>query len=54
MEAKDLITKLLVKKASNRISADDVLNHPWMRFAKEDCEDVKRHRALKTPGNIRR
>jgi len=31
LEAKDLIKKLLVKTARNRISAEDVLNHPWLK-----------------------
>jgi len=29
-QAKDLIRKLLVKNARNRLSAGDVLNHPWL------------------------
>ena len=53
-EAKDLIRNLLVKEASKRLSAEAVLNHPWIRVADEDCDNEKRHRALKTPGIIRR
>lgn len=53
-EAKDLISNLLVKEASKRLSAEAVLNHPWIKFADEQCGDVKRHRALRTPGIIRR
>ncbi|XP_076028609.1 MAP kinase-interacting serine/threonine-protein kinase 2-like isoform X1 [Oratosquilla oratoria] len=30
-EAKDLITKLLVKDAAQRLSAEMVLNHPWVK-----------------------
>jgi MAP kinase interacting serine/threonine kinase len=53
-EAKDLISNLLVKEASKRLSAEAVLNHPWIKVADEDCDNEKRHRALKTPGIIRR
>lgn len=52
-EAKDLISNLLVKEASKRLSAEAVLNHPWIKVADEDCDNEKRHRALKTPGIIR-
>ncbi|XP_070507625.1 MAP kinase-interacting serine/threonine-protein kinase 1 isoform X2 [Chironomus tepperi] len=52
-EAKDLIRNLLVKEASKRLSAEAVLNHPWIRVADENCDNMKRHRALKTPGIIR-
>jgi len=52
-EAKDLIRNLLVKEASKRLSAEAVLSHPWIKVADEDCENEKRHRALKTPGIIR-
>lgn len=51
--AKDLITKLLVKEASKRLSAEAVLDHPWIKGAPAVCEPAKRHRALKTPGIIR-
>merc|ERR1712029_1180842 len=30
VEAKDLITKLLVKDAKKRISAAEVIRHPWL------------------------
>lgn len=53
-EAKDLISNLLVKEASKRLSAEAVLYHPWIKVADEDCDNEKRHRALKTPGIIRR
>jgi MAP kinase interacting serine/threonine kinase len=52
--AKDLISNLLVKEASKRLSAESVLTHPWIKVADEDCDNEKRHRALKTPGIIRR
>jgi MAP kinase interacting serine/threonine kinase len=52
-EAKDLICNLLVKEASKRLSAEAVLSHPWIKVADEDCDNEKRHRALKTPGIIR-
>lgn len=58
-EAKDLITKLLVKEAPRRLSADAVLSHAWIRGANNGstADAVKmeqRRRALKTPGVIRR
>jgi len=34
-EAKDLIASLLVKNASERISAEAVLRHPWLRCASD-------------------
>ncbi len=46
-EAKDLICKLLVKDARQRLSADCVLTHPWVR-----CGGPAR--LLVTPQNIRR
>lgn len=54
-DAKDLICKLLVKEAPKRLSAEAVLNHPWIGLV-EDSEDIieKRRRALKTPSIIRR
>lgn len=57
-EAKDLIRGLLVKNAPKRLSAEAVLQHPWIKMAesgnanKIDME--QRYRALKTPGIIRR
>lgn len=57
-EAKDLIKGLLVKEAPKRLSAEAVLNHPWIKMAEEEpANSVKmesRRKALKTPGNIRR
>lgn len=58
-EAKDLICGLLVKEAPKRLSADAVLNHPWIKMMDDDSAmgkkgQARRHRALKTPGNIRR
>ncbi|XP_011179232.1 probable cyclin-dependent serine/threonine-protein kinase DDB_G0292550 isoform X2 [Zeugodacus cucurbitae] len=58
-EAKDLIRGLLVKEAPKRLSAEAVLNHPWIKFSEEECpNDIKklenRRKALRTPGNIRR
>jgi len=44
-QAKDLISKLLVKTAKNRISAEDVLVHPWLQ--NEICLQ------LDTPARIR-
>ena len=47
--AKDLINKLLVKSAKDRLSARDVLQHPWLVENHEDdwCP-------LETPGRIRK
>lgn len=58
-EAKDLITKLLVKEAPRRLSAENVLTHPWIcgansGSAADAVKMEKRRRALKTPGVIRR
>merc|ERR1719369_153171 len=44
-QAKDLISKLLVKTAKNRISAEDVLVHPWLQ--NEICLE------LDTPARIK-
>ncbi|VEN45907.1 unnamed protein product [Callosobruchus maculatus] len=46
-EAKDLISRLLVKNASARISAGEVLEHPWLRCASSTA-------ALSTPNVIKR
>jgi hypothetical protein len=32
IELKDLMIKMLDKKIGNRISAAEVLNHPWLQF----------------------
>ncbi|XP_063707444.1 calcium/calmodulin-dependent protein kinase type IV [Culicoides brevitarsis] len=57
-EAKDLICGLLVKEAPKRLSAEAVLNHPWIKMMEDETTakntPARRHRALKTPGNIRR
>ncbi|XP_054731474.1 probable serine/threonine-protein kinase DDB_G0280133 isoform X1 [Anastrepha obliqua] len=58
-EAKDLIRGLLVKEAPKRLSAEAVLNHPWIKFSEEgsptDSKKMEnRRKALRTPGNIRR
>lgn len=51
IEAKDLISKLLVKEASARPSAAEVLNHSWVnRVQQEKPKD----RELSTPCVIRR
>lgn len=51
-EAKDLISKLLVKEASARPSAAEVLNHPWVN--REQQEKKPKDRELGTPCVIRR
>ncbi|XP_017007878.2 uncharacterized protein Lk6 isoform X2 [Drosophila takahashii] len=56
-EAKDLISNLLVKQASDRLSAEAVLNHTWIRASEHEPPASKqsgRHKALQTPSNIRR
>lgn len=62
-EAKDLIRGLLVKQAPKRLSASEVLEHPWIKITDEgDCIDAvksdaikekQRRRLLNTPGRIR-
>jgi MAP kinase interacting serine/threonine kinase len=47
LEAKDLISHLLVKDARRRLSAEMVLSHPWVKFG-----GPTHH--LVTPQNIRR
>lgn len=49
-EAKDLIRQLLVREASHRLSAERVLQHPWLRIA----DARARYPALSTPINIKR
>lgn len=46
-EAKDLISSLLVKCAPKRLSAEEVLQHPWLRVANDDAP-------LTTPAVIKR
>merc|ERR1712217_958601 len=46
-EAKDLISKLLVKDARQRLSAAMVLAHPWVKYGGPS-------RVLVTPQNIKR
>merc|ERR1719220_1589918 len=46
-EAKDLISNLLVKDARQRLSAEMVLSHPWVKFGGPT-------HLLVTPQNIRR
>lgn len=57
-EAKDLIRKLLVKEAPQRLSAEALLSHPWIQMADNaESDPVKmenRRRTLRTSGNIRR
>lgn len=63
-EAKDLIRSLLVKNAMGRISAAEVLKHPWLRMCLEEQQSnvVKRSgdasskigRPLTTPSVIKR
>ncbi|XP_020811944.1 probable serine/threonine-protein kinase kinX isoform X1 [Drosophila serrata] len=55
-EAKDLICNLLVKQASDRLSAEAVLNHTWIRASEHEpkAKQTSRHKALQTPANIRR
>lgn len=51
-EAKDLISKLLVKEASARPSAAEVLNHPWVHRLQQ--QEKPKDRELSTPVVIRR
>lgn len=49
-EAKELIKQLLVREASHRLSAERVLQHPWLRRA----DPRALHPQLQTPINIKR
>ncbi|XP_046960882.1 MAP kinase-interacting serine/threonine-protein kinase 1-like [Vanessa cardui] len=49
-EAKDLIAQLLVREASHRLSAERVLQHPWLRRA----DPAALYPPLHTPHNIKR
>ncbi|CAH2075048.1 unnamed protein product, partial [Iphiclides podalirius] len=50
-EAKELIGQLLVREASHRLSAERVLQHPWLRRADPaDCAAAPLH----TPRNMQR
>lgn len=45
-QAKDLISKLLVKDSSKRLSLDDILKHPWIVKNAEpsgSCIELKSH-----------
>lgn len=59
-EAVHLISSLLVREASKRLSAEAVLKHPWIKMAdmaeNEFSEQAldQRRRVLRTPGIIRR
>lgn len=55
-EAKDLIRQLLVREASHRLSAERVLQHPWLRRARAEPSARARaaHPPLHTPHNIKR
>lgn len=50
-EAKDLISKLLVKEASLRLSAASVMEHPWVQHGPVSYSAT---RPLTTPHIIRR
>lgn len=59
-EAIHLISSLLVREASKRLSAEAVLKHPWIKLAELPENEMsgialeQRRRALRTPGIIRR
>lgn len=59
-EAIHLISSLLVREASKRLSAEAVLKHPWIKMAELPENEMsglaleQRRRALRTPGIIRR
>lgn len=59
-EAIHLISSLLVREASKRLSAEAVLQHPWIKMAEMPESEIsslaleQRRRALRTPGVIRR
>ena len=37
-ECKDFISKLLIKDSISRLSAQEALNHPWLKKGKEKCD----------------
>ena len=39
--AKDLIKNMLVKNTAKRFSADEVMNHKWLKSKNENKKDVK-------------
>ncbi|KAL0840641.1 hypothetical protein ABMA28_015840 [Loxostege sticticalis] len=51
-EAKDLIRQLLVREASHRLSAERVLQHPWLRRADPHALHPKLHTALNIKRNM--
>lgn len=54
-DAKDLIDNLLVRNASSRMSAAQILQHPWLKRADEEqVEEPEESRPLRTPSNIRK
>ncbi|CAG9560208.1 unnamed protein product [Danaus chrysippus] len=55
-EAKELIAQLLVREASHRLSAERVLQHPWLRRADPAAGKQSRNSfpPLRTPHNIKR
>jgi len=59
-EAKDLITKLLVRDASQRLDASSILNHPWIigltseEKSKEEQGSGKTSTDLETPQVLRK
>lgn len=38
-EAKDLVSKLLVREAKRRLSAEQVLQHPWVQLVRRQHPD---------------
>lgn len=54
-EAKDLVNKLLVKNAQERLSAENVLKHPWFEMVETlKTNGTNTLNILKTPGLIRK
>lgn len=51
-DAKDLIRGLLVKEAHQRLSAESILNHPWINPGPSSVDNTEK--SLTTPHNIRR
>jgi MAP kinase interacting serine/threonine kinase len=51
-EAKDLIRQLLVREAAARLSAERVLQHPWLLRHARAPRDL--YPPLHTPANIKR
>ena len=51
-EAKDLISKLLIKNPEERITCEEILEHPWMKGLKDNYDYNKYHLFTKAEMNM--